>query len=81
MFYPCKGRKWFRAQIHYPVKASGDQKMRNCFTLPYISGSFLPIALIKKVSILKIYKAVVGCGLLIWKGRVNIRWRYWKGRD
>ncbi len=48
MFYPCKCRKRFRAQIHYLVKASGDLKMRNCFTLPYIFGSYFPIALIKK---------------------------------
>jgi len=36
------------APIYYPVKASGDLKRSNCFKMPYISGSYLPIALIKK---------------------------------
>ncbi len=27
------------AQIQYPVKASGDLKMENCYEMPYISGS------------------------------------------
>jgi hypothetical protein len=36
------------AKIHYPVNATDDLKMGNCFSLPYISDSNLPIALIKK---------------------------------
>ncbi len=57
---PVKGEQALKAQIHYPVKDSGDLKMSNCLTLPYIFGSYLPIALIKtNVSILKIYKALM----------------------
>ncbi len=37
------------AQINNPKMASGSLKMGNCFQLPGISDSYLPIALIKKV--------------------------------
>jgi hypothetical protein len=37
-----------KATIHNPIRASGGLKMGNCFLLPYISDSYLPIALIKK---------------------------------
>jgi len=42
LFQPSK------ATIHNPIRASGGLKMGNCFLLPYISGTYLPIALIKK---------------------------------
>jgi hypothetical protein len=44
-------RRNFDTLPGYPVKASGDFKMDNCFQLPYILGSSLPIALIKKIKV------------------------------
>ncbi len=58
-FYPADIRlnKPSETLILHPVKDSVDLKMGNCFQLPYISGSYLPISLTKKdnMQVLKIY--------------------------
>jgi hypothetical protein len=41
---------------NYPVKAASDLRKDSCLLMPYISYSSLPMALIKRDYVLKIYK-------------------------
>jgi hypothetical protein len=59
LYIPVKAESDRRSFDSFPVKASGDLKKGNCLLLPYISGSSLPMALIKSDYVLKIYQ--IGC--------------------
>ncbi len=50
--YPCKGE----TDLKSPVKTSGELTKSKCFLLPYVSGSYLPMALIKSDLVPKIYR-------------------------
>jgi hypothetical protein len=40
----------------YPVKALVELTKSKCFLLPYVSGNYLPMALIKSDLVLNIYR-------------------------
>jgi hypothetical protein len=49
IYNPEKAESDCKSSEHHPVKASDDLKKGRCLLLAYLSGSSLPIALIKGI--------------------------------